>query len=253
MMKLKKPTLFASAVILSVSLLSCSSSGSKYFSTVRCDPNSPMTSSVRPMAAVKQVSSSRGINVVYVQSDSSQLIVEAPEDIIGLIVTEIDKDELNIGATKNLGNCAKRVKVTVKAPMITEFDVSSGSSINIEGDYNSGIHVVDVEASSGAVFKAQTMAMGSLDAEASSGSVIAISGIKAAKAKADVSSGAAVNLGGTVESVDFEASSGGVLDAEALKASTGKISASSGGVVSSAVANPSYFKSSSGGSINNRR
>jgi len=253
MMKLKKITLFASAVFLSVSLLSCSSNGSKYFSTVRCDPNSPMTSSVRPMADVKQVSASRGINVAYVQSDSSQLIVEAPEDIIGLIVTEINKDELIIGATENLGICAKRVKVTVKAPMITEFDVSSGSSININGDYSCGNLLVEVDASSGAVFNARSMAMGALEVEASSGSAISISGIKAEKAEAAVSSGAAINLSGTVETVDFEASSGGALDAEALKSSTGKLSASSGGAISSAVANPIYSKSSSGGSINNRR
>ncbi len=252
-MKLKSLILFSSAVLLSVSLLSCSSNGIKPFPTVRCDPNSPMTSLVRPMASVKQVSSSHGINVVYVQSDSLNLKVEAPEDIIDLIVTKIDKDELIIGATENLGICARRVTVTVKAPMITEFDASSGSKMIIDGNYICGISSVDVDVSSGAVFKAKSMTVGSLDVDASSGSVIAISGIKAAKTDADVSSGAVIDLSGTVEDVDLDASSGGVLKATDLAASTGQLSASSGGVISSAVASPRSSKSSSGGSINNKR
>lgn len=252
-MKLKSLILFSSAVLLSVSLLSCSSNGINPLPTVRCDPNSPMTSLVRPMASVKQVSSSRGIKVVYVQSDSLQLKVEAPEDIIDLIVTKIDKDELKIGATENLGICARRVTVTVKAPMITEFDASSGSSMIIEGNYICGISPVDVETSSGAVFKAKSMTTGTLDVDASSGSVIAISGIKAAKTEADVSSGAVINLSGAADDVDLEASSGGVVKAADLDASTGKLVASSGGVVSSAVATPSHCKSSSGGKINNKR
>lgn len=238
--------------VAAIAFASCSNIVSS-FSTVECNPDSPMSSDQRKItASINALSASRGVRVYYQQSDSLQLTVNAPEDLIDLIVTEIDENELSISAKKNLGNCSERVSVTVKAPGVCDFDVNSGAMLQVSDGYRFYAGEVEVDVSSGAAFNALSMVMDSIDVEASSGAAVSISSIKAAAVSGRVSSGAAMTLAGEATTVDFGASSGGALNASSLKAVNGSVKASSGGNLQSNIENIVSRSASSGGSITNR-
>ncbi len=216
----------AIALILSVVLTSCGfdinigdfSSGEK--------GNGVITTSEREInEEFTKITTSEGLEVYVTQADEFSISVEADENIIELIGTEISNNTLKIHAIKNIGNATKNVYVSL--PEITSLKSSSGSFLKIENTIKNNDLVIDT--SSGSTLKA-TIEVKNLELEASSGSNIKLSGTSKTST-IDASSGANIKASNLTTAIcDAEASSGAnvsILVSESLTAD-----ASSGGNIS---------------------
>ncbi|WP_437394953.1 head GIN domain-containing protein [Flagellimonas lutimaris] len=167
------------------------------------------------------VLASEGIDVFVTQGSEFKISVEADENIIDLIGTDIKDGRLKIHAIENIGRATKNVYVTL--PEITALESSSGADLiaqnvikaeNIELDSSSGadLHVevvageVSADASSGADIKISGQA-DALFADASSGSDIKAQDLMVKRCNADASSGADISVN-VSESLVADASSG---------------------------------------------
>jgi len=168
-----------------------------------------------------EVYASEGLDVFVTQGDDFSINVEADENIIDLIGTDIRNGRLKVHAIENIGRATKNVYVslprvsglstssgadliaqnTIRAEKI-ELDASSGSDLEVEVDARE----VSAETSSGADIKVSGRT-DFLYANASSGSDIKARGLMAKKCTADASSGADISVN-VSESLTADASSG---------------------------------------------
>ncbi len=167
------------------------------------------------------VYASEGLDVFVTQGDEFSINVEADENIIDLIGTDIRDGRLKIHAIENIGRATKSIYVslpevealetssgadliaqtTIRADKI-ELEASSGSDLEVEVD----ARTVVAETSSGADIKVSGRT-DMLQADASSGSDIKARGLLAKKCTADASSGADISVN-VSESLIADASSG---------------------------------------------
>ena len=169
------------------------------------------------------VKASEGLDVYIIQDDKTEITVEADENIINLIRTDIVNNTLNIHLKERVG-WAKSKKITVSLPNITRLETSSGADIEtintiktdrLELHSSSGSDLVvsvdadevDSHTSSGANIRISGTA-GIIYADASSGSDIKAGELTTKKAVAKASSGAEVTVHAT-EEVEANSSSGG--------------------------------------------
>ncbi|MCK0159964.1 head GIN domain-containing protein [Allomuricauda sp. F6463D] len=167
------------------------------------------------------VSASEGIDVFVTQGSEFKISVEADENILDLIGTDIKDGRLKIHAVENIGRATKNVYVTL--PEITGLKSSSGADLivqnvvkseNLELDASSGSDLqvevvageVSADASSGADIKVSGEA-DALFADASSGSDIKAQDLMVKRCNADASSGADISVN-VSESLVADASSG---------------------------------------------
>ncbi|OIQ39381.1 MAG: hypothetical protein BM563_04380 [Bacteroidetes bacterium MedPE-SWsnd-G1] len=196
-------------------------------------------------AEFSEIKASHGINVYLTQGTPTDLHVEADENIIDLLVTEVEGNTLKIYFDKNVSR-AKARNVYVTADELTYLKATSGSEIRSEGTIraknlklssNSGAELVlainatevTCSTSSGAHAKL-TGTTKSFAGDASSGSQIDADDLTSQKATAGVSSGADISLHAS-EELDARASSGGHISFEGNPAVLNK-SKSSGGSIS---------------------
>ena len=188
------------------------------------------------------VSASEGLDVFVTQGSDYKILVEADENIIDLIGTDVKDGRLKIHAIENIGRATKKVYVTL--PEVTglrsssgadlivqnvieseriELDASSGSDLNVELNAQE----VSAEASSGADIKVAGQT-DYLYADASSGADIRAKGLIAKKCTADASSGSDISVNVT-ESLVADASSGadisytGEASVETKKSASGSV------------------------------
>lgn len=167
------------------------------------------------------VSASEGLDVYVTQAEEFEILVEADENIIDLIGTDISNGKLRIHAIENIGKATK--KVFVSLPVITGLETSSGADlstgsliradrISLEASSGSDLHVeiaadeVEADTSSGADIRISGEAK-LFYAHASSGSGISARDFAVETCNADASSGADIDLN-VSESLTAEASSG---------------------------------------------
>jgi len=149
------------------------------------------------------VSASEGLDVYVTQGDDFKIMVEADENIIDLIGTDIKNGKLRIHAIENIGRATKMVYVTL--PTITELSASSGADLITKNMIRA--NKISLGASSGAGMKVELVAE-DVDADSSSGADIRIVG-KATMFYADASSGSDINAREfSVETCRADASSG---------------------------------------------
>ena len=168
-----------------------------------------------------EVHASEGLDVFVTQGNEFSINVEADENIIDLIGTDIRDGRLKVHAIENIGRATKNIYVTlptvsslstssgadliaqntIKATKI-ELEASSGSDLEVEVDARE----VSAETSSGADIKVSGKTE-TLYADASSGSDIKARGLVAKRCTADASSGADISVNVT-ESLTADASSG---------------------------------------------
>lgn len=166
-----------------------------------------------------QVKVADGKLSAYYDNNNLKGSIKGPS-IITVTVPELEETGLSSGASLLL-------KGEFSTTQKMEFDLSSGSSLNIE---NLSCPNLSIETSSGASATVEFV-KGNVDAEASSGSSIDIMAAE----------------GGVLE---FNASSGAGIDANSMKSSSIKASASSGGSISlSGKTNALDKKTSSGGTV----
>jgi hypothetical protein len=170
------------------------------------------------------VSASEGLNVHVTNGDEFEITVEADENIIDLIATDIKNDRLRIHAIENIGRATKNIYVTL--PEITGLKSSSGAHLSTENMVQSD--KLEIDASSGAMLKVLMVAN---------------------EVEIDASSGANLNLSGDANTVFVDASSGANINAKKLISKICKADASSGGNVSVNVSESLTADASSGGNI----
>lgn len=171
-----------------------------------------------------QVSAQEGLMVYVTQADEYSIKVEADENVIDLIGTDIKEGRLKIHARKNIGRATKKVYVSM--PTITTLKSSSGAHLSSENEINSKELIVD----------------------GSSGAHIRLN-VDTDEIEIDASSGANLTVRGTADETDIDVSSGGNINAKNLETDFCEADASSGGNLSIHVNKNLNAEASSGGNI----
>jgi hypothetical protein len=150
-----------------------------------------------------QVTASEGLDVYVTQGDDYEIRVEADENIIDLIGTDIKNGKLRVHAIENIGMATKKVFVTL--PEITALDASSGADLISRNMIRA--NKISLEASSGAGIKVELVA-DEVEVDTSSGADIRMTG-EATLMYADASSGSDIRARDfTVKTCHADASSG---------------------------------------------
>ena len=167
----------------------------------------------------------QGINLYLTQGNSTEISVEADDNIMDLLMTEVNNNELKIYFEKNV-NRAKARNVFLSTAVIKKIKASSGASVKSEN----------------------TFQVISLDLDASSGSSIKVY-VNADDITTETSSGANIRVYGKSKSFSGRASSGSSIDADELEAIDAYAKASSGANINVNVTGKLTAKASSGGDI----
>lgn len=167
----------------------------------------------------------QGISLHLTQGNSTTLNVEADENILDLLITEVKNNELKVYFEKNVYRAkARNVYLTTKN--ISEIRTSSGASVKSENTLQ-----VDV-----------------LNLNSSSGSSIKIY-VNGTEISSEASSGASIDINGKTTSFSANASSGSSIDADKLETVDAYVKASSGASIDVNVTGKLTAKASSGGDI----
>ncbi|WP_165748123.1 head GIN domain-containing protein [Cellulophaga sp. Z1A5H] len=171
------------------------------------------------------ISASEGLEVIVTQAAIFEITVEADENIIALIGTDINNNVLKIHAIENIGNATKKVYVSL--PNISEIKSASGANLTAKNTIKS--ERLTIDSSSGSLVNLKVVT-DNLDIDASSGANIKIIG-ETGNATIDASSGSNVSANElATKFCDAEASSGANVAINVSK--TLHADASSGGNIS---------------------
>lgn len=177
---------------------------------------------VKNFTAIK---ASSGIKVYLTQDKAYAVKVEADENLLDIIRTEVKGGELHIYPEKNIGR-AKSKKVYVSSPEISAITSSSGSDVHVEN-----------------ILKADN-----LELKSTSGSALRLE-TEADRITCRASSGADITLKGSANTLTVRASSGSRIKARDLQTARCDAEASSGGNISVYVSQDLTASASSGGDI----
>jgi len=167
----------------------------------------------------------QGINLYLTQGNSTELNVEADENILDLLITEVNNNELKVYFDKNVYR-AKARNVFLTANTISKIKTSSGASVKSEN----------------------TLQVNSIDLDASSGSAIKVY-VNADEVTSNCSSGADITVFGKAYTLSAKASSGSSIDADELKTVDAYATASSGANIDVNLSGKLTAIASSGGDI----
>jgi len=172
-----------------------------------------------------EINVQQGIQLFITQDNTTEVKVEADENIIDLLITEVKDNRLKIYFEKNVYR-AKARNVFLSTSAISKLKASSGASVKSEN----------------------TFQLTSLDLDASSGSSIRIY-VNADDITSETSSGASIKVYGKSNTFSGKASSGSSIDADELEAIDAYAKASSGANINVNVSGNLTAKASSGGDI----
>ena len=96
-----------------------------------------------------KVSASEGLMVYVTQADKFSIEVEADENIINLIETDIINGKLRIHADENIGRATKNIYVSL--PKVTTLRSSSGAHLTSKNTIKS--NELEIDGSSGAILE----------------------------------------------------------------------------------------------------
>ncbi|MEZ4808957.1 MAG: head GIN domain-containing protein [Allomuricauda sp.] len=170
------------------------------------------------------VSASEGLDVFVTQDQDYKITVEADENIIDLIGTDIKDGKLKIHAIENIGKATKKIYVSL--PRITALKSSSGADLIVQNVIES--EKIDLDASSGSDLNVELIAR---------------------EVSADASSGADIRISGQADMLEAEASSGADIKAHELVTKKCNADASSGADITVNVSESLVADASSGADI----
>lgn len=187
---------------------------------------------IRKVGNFNAVDVSAGIDLYLKMAETEQVRVEADDDIIDDIITEVKNGTLRIYMKKgnffnffNFGSTSSR-KVYVTVTDIKRIDASSGSDVKSEN----------------------TLKGDALQVKSSSGSDVVLE-VVYKDVSLDASSGANIKISGKAKTVKARASSGSDINARDLEAVIGHANASSGADVVVHATGEIYANASSGGDV----
>ncbi len=187
--------------------------------------NGQVAEEFRKTKPFDEIKVSRGMNVYISQGDETQIKVEADENLLSVIETEIQGDVLSISTKSNIKK-AKVNKVYVITPKISAIKSTAGSNVYSETQVRS--KHLDISATAGSNIK--------LDVDLLSGNVSS-------------SAGSNIMLEGTTEKIQCKASAGSNIKAENLQSKECSARVSSGANIWIAVETMLDGQASSGGNI----
>ncbi len=176
------------------------------------------------VANFTEVHASEGLDVFVTQGTDFKITVEADENIIDLIGTDIRDGRLKVHAIENIGRATKNVYVTL--PDISELNSSSGADLIVQN----------------------TISVDRIELDASSGSDLEVE-VNAQEVIADASSGADIKVSGRTDVLYADASSGSDIKARGLVTKRCTADASSGADISVNVSESLVADASSGADI----
>lgn len=181
----------------------------------------------RPVGTFTGINASTGIEVIATVSDDTSVQVEADDNLIPLITTEVIDDVLHVKVVGSLST-KNPIKVILKTRELTRVVATSGARIEaskLNGEtwkvtVNSGASVIargsvasqTVDASSGASYQAKELETDTTTVDASSGASVTVSVLN--RFVGSVASGARVKYSGKPEHVTTSSSSGGLISRE---------------------------------------
>jgi len=190
--------------------------------------NGNVKSEVRPVSDdFSTIKVSEGLDVYVTQDDKASVTVEADENIIGFIRTDIQNDVLRIHLEERVGR-AESKKILVTLPNITGLETSSGAKLETN-------HTINADR---------------LELHSSSGSHLKVN-VNADEVNCHSSSGSHIRISGTTGIIYTDASSGSQIKANELKAKKAVSKASSGANISINASEESEINTSSGGNVHN--
>ena len=173
-----------------------------------------------------EVHGSAGLDIYITHGDENKIVVEADENLLQYIETNIEDGKLHVTTSENIGHSeAKKVYVTYK--QLNSIEASSGA---------------DVTGNS--VIKSERLSL-----KSSSGSDLKVE-VFSKEITAKASSGSDLNISGKASSLTADASSGSEIDAKELLVVNCNAEASSGAEVSVKVKGNLETQVSSGGNVN---
>lgn len=175
-------------LILALTAITILSSCNLNIQLGQTDGNGNVITEERPVSDFHEVKGSSGLDVYLTEGSQAKIVVEADENLMELIETEITNGKLHIKTTKNIGR-SKAKKIHVTYTSLNKIAASSGADIVANSVVKS--EVLTLDTSSGADMEIEILAK-EVYAETSSGSDMKVSG-KATSLKAKASSGSELN------------------------------------------------------------
>ncbi|MFW0738868.1 head GIN domain-containing protein [Flavobacterium sp. N502536] len=192
-----------------------------------------------------KVSVSTAIDLIIIQSDSTEIVVEADDNIQQEIITKVENGTLYVKCKQGSFRDITKKKVTVKMPVIDKLESSSAATITSKGLIQG--QDINLEASSASTLNVN-IESDNITCDSDSGSSIGLEG-KALKMQVSASSGGSINAHKLfANDIHAEASSGGDINVHPIV--NLKAAASSGGTINYDITPKTIEKTaSSGGTI----
>lgn len=207
--------------IISIMLFSCNFSMNIGQGT---DGNGNVETENRDISSdFNEIKVSQGLDLYITQSNDVSLTVEADENLLDLIMTEVENGTLNIYTTENIRRATSR-KIFLNFENISAIKATSGSDVHSKNTIE--VDHLELKTTSGADIKLDVKTE-TLDCSSTSGSDIKISGVTNLF-KASATSGSDINASELIaQSSDVKATSGADISVNTTKSLTAK--ATSGG------------------------
>ncbi len=175
-------------------------------------------------SAFEAIVVSEDLTVYVSQGDSLSIRVEADDNIMALIITDINSGELHVHTARNIGRATKKIYVSL--PKIS-----------------------GLKSSKGAILQTQNTIKGdSLVLETSTGSILHAD-LWYKKVQLNSKEGSDLNLAGQAENTNITVSSGSRINAEEFKADNCRAKASYGGRIKLKVSKSLVADANTGGTI----
>lgn len=188
--------------------------------------NGNVVTEERPVnASFSEVKGSAGMDVFLTKGDENKIVVEADENLLEIIETNISEGRLHVTTNQNIGR-AKSKKVHVTYTNLDKITATSGA--DVIGNSVIKSEILTLDSSSGADLEVDVISR---------------------EIYADVSSGADLKISGKANSLICEASSGSDLKAKDLEVKKCKAKASSGADIVVNVTEEIDGRANSGGDI----
>lgn len=206
-----------------MSLIFCFAAGTAMAAPVYSDGK--IVKEERNVTGFTKISVRNAINLYIQQGSAERVTVEAREEVMHHLYTEVASGELTIGIKGNLHNTGEmNVYVTVKA--LNRVESSSAANVRGEGKIEAG--EMKISSSSASSVKMELVCE---------------------RLEITTSSAGRVQLSGSTKSVRTDSSSGSSINTTELKAEEGDLEASSGASVKVQVTNEVNAHASSGAQI----
>lgn len=206
-----------------LSLIFCLVAGTAMAAPVNSDGK--IVKEERKVTGFTKISVRNAINLFIQQGSAEKVTVEASEDVMHHLYTEVAAGELSIGIKGNVHNTGEmNVYVTVRE--LNRVESSSAATVRVEGKIETG--EMKINSSSASSVKME---------------------LSCEKLEISTSSASRVQVTGTAKSIRTDSSSASSINAAELKAEKGDFEASSGASVKVQVTNEVNARASSGAGI----